>query len=67
MKVFGILLIALLTGWTEAGRTIQFTNRCGYEIWVAPLTNAQGPPLPGGIPKLANNGQYTFQIPDGGW
>lgn len=48
-------------------RFIEFENRCGYDIWVNPLTNAQGPPLAGGIRRLHNYERYTYQIPEGGW
>jgi hypothetical protein len=37
------------------------------EVWVSPLTNAQGPPLAGGIVKLNNQASYAYQIPDSGW
>jgi hypothetical protein len=67
MKVlFLLLLVALSMSWTES-RFIEFENRCGYDIWVNPLTNAQGPPLPGGIRRLRNYERYSYQIPDGGW
>lgn len=62
----GLLLVALSMSLAES-RTIEFTNRCGYDIWVNPLTNAEGPPLPDGIVRLANNAQHTYRIPDFGW
>lgn len=63
MKVLYLLLVVALA----ESRFIEFENRCGYDIWVNPLTNAQGPPLGGGIRRLANYERYTYQIPDGGW
>lgn len=67
MKTLLVLLfVALSMSWTES-RTIEFENRCGYDIWINPLTNAQGPPLPGGIVRLSNYAQYTYQIPRDGW
>jgi hypothetical protein len=67
MRFVIVLLVTLTLGWSEAARTIEFTNRCGYDLWVSPLTNDRGPALPGGIPRIGHNGRYTFQIPDGGW
>lgn len=64
--LYGLLFVALSMGWTES-RHIEFENRCGYDIWINPLTNALGPPLPGGISRLRNYESYTYQIPDGGW
>jgi hypothetical protein len=64
----GLLFVALSMSWTES-RDIEFTNRCGYDIWVNPLTNG-GPGQPilqPGIVRLANYAQYTYQIPDAGW
>ena len=66
MKLFcGLLLVALLS--LAQSRQIEFTNRCGYDIWINPLTNAEGPPLAGGIARLSNHAQFTYQIPDSGW
>lgn len=66
MKVLtSILLVALLVG--IQGRNIEFTNKCSHDVWVHPLTNAQGPPLPGGIQRLGYYGVYNYPIPDGGW
>jgi len=48
-------------------REIRFTNRCSQDVWVSPLTNAQGPPLPDGIQRLANGASHAYMIPDGGW
>lgn len=64
--LYMLLFVALSINWTES-RHIEFENRCGYDIWVNPLTNDQGPPLAGGIVRLSNNGRFTYQIPDGGW
>jgi hypothetical protein len=66
MKILCFLLTTLLVSWSEC-RNIEFTNRCGYDIWISPLTNAQGPPLPEGIAKLQNNQQFAYQIPEDGW
>lgn len=52
---------------TDAVRHIEFTNTCGKPIWISPLTNAQGPALPGGIQKLAAGASHTYNIPDAGW
>jgi hypothetical protein len=60
-----ILLLAITTSST--GRQITFQNRCGRDIWISPLTNNQGPPLPDGIVRLANNAKHSYQIPNGGW
>jgi len=68
MKFVVLAVCALLSvNLIEAARQIAFTNRCGYDIWVNPLTNAQGPPLPGNIVRLGNGGSHTYQIPDSGW
>ena len=66
MKLLFALIVALSMSWTE-GRKIEFNNKCGYDIWVSPLTNAQGAPLPGGNARIQNNGWFTYQIPDAGW
>lgn len=67
MKPFYLVLFAVLSiNWAES-RKIEFENRCGYDIWVNPLTNAQGAPLPGGIRRLSNFERYTYTIPDAGW
>lgn len=67
MKVlFTFLFVALSMGWTES-RDIEFTNKCGYDIWINPLTNAQGAPLGEGIRKIGNGGRITYQIPNSGW
>lgn len=67
MKTLYVLLfVALSMGWTES-RQIEFENRCGYDIWVNPLTNSQGPQLPGGITRLRNYERFTYHIPEGGW
>lgn len=60
-----LLVLAYLAG--IQGRTIEFHNRCDHDVWVQPLTNAQGPPLGGGIQRLNIGGYYTYQIPDAGW
>lgn len=67
MKMLYVFLIVVSAiSWTES-RHIEFENRCGYDIWVNPLTNAQGPPLAEGIVRLPNYQHFTYQIPDGGW
>jgi hypothetical protein len=66
MKIFfAVIFAALSTSLTES-RDIEFSNRCGYDIWISPLTNAQGPAL-GGIARIGNGGRSTYQIPNGGW
>ena len=60
------MLVALSMSLSES-RQIEFRNNCGKDIWVNPLTNAQGPGLPGGIARIGNGGSYTYQIPNGGW
>lgn len=62
-----VILVALLPAIVLGARTIKFRNRCGADIWVSPLTNAQGPELPPGIVRLGNNAEFTYNIPDGGW
>jgi len=64
--IYLLLLVALSMSWTES-RDINFVNKCGYDIWINPLTNAQGPQIAGGIAKIANGGQFTYRIPDSGW
>lgn len=61
-------------GWITRGgnigagsRQIIVKNNCGKEIWVSPLTNNNGPSLPGGIQKLTNGASFTYQIPNGEW
>lgn len=67
MKTLYVLLfVALSISWTES-RHIEFENRCGYDIWVNPLTNALGPALDEGIVRLSHNARFTYQIPDKGW
>jgi len=62
-----ILLVCTITALSHAARTIKFINRCGRDIWVSPLTNNQGPALPGGVVRLSNGRDYSYNIPDGGW
>jgi hypothetical protein len=64
--ICGLLVVLSVFGMTSA-RNIDFTNQCGYDIWISPLTNAQGPPLPEGIAKISNGDHFTYQIPDAGW
>jgi len=45
MKAF-LCLVALLGA--ASARQVNIINRCGFNVWVSPLTNAQGPPLEGG-------------------
>lgn len=67
MKIlYALMSVALFTGWTES-RDIEFTNKCGHDIWVSPLTNAQGPALSEGIAKIGDGGRFTYQIPNSGW
>lgn len=66
MKLLGFLVMALTTIGLES-RQIEFTNKCGYNIWVNPRTNAPGAPLAGGIAKIQNGGRFTYQIPNNGW
>jgi len=66
--LFVFLLVTLSMSWTNGqSRNIAFYNRCGYDIWISPLTNGQGPPIAGGIARIANNGQFTYVIQDSGW
>lgn len=58
------LLVAL--SLTEA-RQIRFINKCPQTIWISPLTNAQGPMIPGGIVKVDTNANYAYQISNDGW
>lgn len=67
MKTLIVLLfLSLYCSWTES-RVIEFINKCSQEIWVEPLTNAQGPVLQPGIVRLRNSEHHTYLIPDGGW
>lgn len=67
MKLLSVFLfISLAINWSESSK-IEFNNKCGYDIWVSPLTNAQGTPLREGIAKIANGGWFTYQVPSGGW
>lgn len=60
------VVVALSTS-ALSRRTIQFTNRCGEEIWVSPLTNSQGDTLSPGIKRLQNGASYRYNISDDGW
>jgi len=63
-----VVCLALSVSHLEAQRrSIEFTNRCPHDIWIAPLTNNQGPSLPEGIVRLANGGVRAYSIPDAGW
>jgi hypothetical protein len=66
MKLLALSGLVLLASAISA-RQITFTNRCSQDVWVSPLTNAQGPVLQPGIVKLANGANFAYQIPDGGW
>lgn len=66
-KMRAAILLCLALPAIISARTIKFSNRCGHDIWVSPLTNAQGPELSPGIVKLGNGGDFTYQIPDSGW
>jgi hypothetical protein len=57
-----LLLVALYSSRTES-RVIEFENRCGYDIWINPLTNAQGKELAPGIVRLRNYEHFTYAIP----
>jgi len=65
MKLLLLSLLAAAVG--VSARQISFTNRCPQEVWVSPLTNAQGPMLPPGIVKLTNGQTYAYEIPNSGW
>lgn len=67
MKFLCALTLVVLSIGLAESRQIEFTNKCGYPLWVNPLTNAEGPELAPGIVRLENNGQYAYQIPDSGW
>jgi len=67
MKLLSVVLVVVLSLVGIHTRQINFTNKCGYPLWVNPLTNAQGPPLAGGIHKLTNGASFAYQIPDKGW
>lgn len=67
MKSLIVLLLVALYSSSIESRKIEFENRCGYDIWINPLTNALGPELAPGIVRLNNYGRFTYQIPDGGW
>jgi hypothetical protein len=66
-SIIALSLIPLFALSVQGARQIKFENRCGKEIWVSPLTNNQGPPLPGGVVRLGNGGSHSYNIPDGGW
>lgn len=64
--MFAFLFVALFASLTQ-GAQIEFSNRCGHDIWISPLTNARGPELAPGIVRIANYGNYAYQIPSTGW
>jgi len=59
---FLLTLVAL-----DQARQISFTNKCSFPIWVSPLTNDNGAPLPDGIVRVNQGTAHTYQIPNGGW
>lgn len=61
-----VLLLLCFVAFAHS-RQISFTNRCSQDVWVSPLTNAQGPPHPDGIRRLANGATHVYQISDAGW
>lgn len=65
--ILSFTLVCTVATLTNAARTIKFVNRCGRDIWVSPLTNNQGPALAGGVVRLGNGRDYSYNIPDGGW
>lgn len=65
MKAAIICILAMLA-FNEA-RQIRFINKCSQTIWISPLTNANGPMIPGGIQKLGTNANYVYQISNNGW
>lgn len=67
MKTLTGILLVVISVLEIHSRNVEFTNRCGYDIWVNPLTNAQGPPLPDGMKKLSNGASHTYRMPDSGW
>jgi len=67
MKVFTTILLGLAYVVGIQSRNIEFHNRCDHDVWVQPLTNAQGPPLGGGIQRLNVGGYYNYAIPNDGW
>jgi hypothetical protein len=63
-----LLLCALaLPAILAQQRTIKFQNRCDQDIWISPLTNAQGPELAPGVARLNRGAQITYNIPNAGW
>lgn len=66
MMRLGLYFIALLVCRAE-GAQIEFSNQCGFDIWINPLTNAQGPVLDPGIVRIGNSDSFAYQIPGGGW
>lgn len=65
MKAAIICVLAVLS-LCEA-RQIKFINRCQETIWISPLTNGNGPMIPGGIVRLNPNANYAYQISNNGW
>jgi len=61
-----LLFLLALLGFGSA-RQIAFTNRCSHPIWISPLTNGNGTPLPEGIRRVESGAGFTYQIPNGGW
>lgn len=67
MKVVIFILFAVVPDLVFSSRSIEFTNRCQEDIWIAPLTNNQGPILAPGIKKISRGSSFSYQIPNGGW
>lgn len=62
-----IILLSYIYLSADGARQITFGNNCGHDLWISPLTNNQGPGLPGGIVRLSRGARYSYRIPDGGW
>lgn len=60
MKAAIICFLAVLS--LSEARQIRFINRCPHTICVSPLTNGNGPMIPGGIVRLGANANLANQI-----
>jgi len=67
MKSLNLILLLSFVGLIQAQRFVQFTNKCPHDIWIEPLTNAQGPAHPDGIVRLGNQATHTYHISQEGW
>lgn len=62
-----LFLAVILPSVVLSSRTIRFSNRCNEDIWISPLTNAQGPTLSPGIKHIRQGSHFSYNIPNNGW